>query len=201
VTRAGVALTFAAGLLAATPVAALTQAAPPPPLGIVAVEAGGGRVPEVATGFTAGAHVVTVAHVLAHLRTVTLRGAGGRARTATVERIDASADLAVLTSAGIAAAPAPPVAGVRAIVRRDGRAVALPVRVRRRITATVRDATTGRTDTREALELDADIRAGDSGAPVVAPGRVLGVIFARSAERPAAAYAVASPTGGFSGSS
>jgi S1-C subfamily serine protease len=190
VTRSAAALTLAAALLAATPVLALTRRAAPPPLAIVAVETGSGTAAEVATGFTAGPHVVTVAHVLGHAATVTLRAPDGSASAAAVEGIDAAADLAVLRATGRSGAPAPPVGGIRAIVRRGGHAVALPVRVRRRITATVRDATTGRTRTRHALELDADVRAGDSGAPVVAPGRLLGVIFARSQDRPHTAYAV-----------
>jgi S1-C subfamily serine protease len=44
---------------------------------------------------------------------------------------------------------------------------------------------------RPALELAANIRVGDSGAPVVTPrGRVVGVVFARSDDRMGTAYAV-----------
>ena len=44
---------------------------------------------------------------------------------------------------------------------------------------------------RPALELRADVAAGDSGAPVVtAGGRLAGVVFARSQHRAGVAYAV-----------
>jgi hypothetical protein len=100
-----------------------------------------------------------------------------------VQRVDTARDVAVLDAPGLRTAPAPPVGGVAVLVRRGGHTVALPVRVRRRVTAHLR----GRA--RPALELDAVIEPGDSGAPVVAPGRLLGIVFARSTQRPDTAYA------------
>jgi S1-C subfamily serine protease len=195
--RPRVALAVAAATLAATPLVAAGRDAPPPPLGIVTVEAGGGSRPEVATGFVSGGRIVTVAHVVAgapgrRVR-LTVRGAGGERVEASVTRLDQAGDLAYLTAAGLRATPAPPVAGIRVLVRRAGGTVALPARVRRRFTATVTDAATGESHARAALELEVAIEAGDSGAPVVAPGRLLGVVFARSATRAATAYAVALP--------
>jgi hypothetical protein len=111
-----------------------------------------------------------------------------------IARLDEAGDLAYLTAAGLRATPAPPVAGVRVLVRRAGGTVALPARVRRRFIATVTDAATGSSHTRPALELEVVIEPGDSGAPVVAPGRLLGVVFARSATRAGTAYAVALPS-------
>ena len=66
----------------------------------------------------------------------------------------------------------------------------MPARILRRIDAHVRDAATDVVLDRPALELSAAIGAGDSGAPVIADGRVAGVIFARSTEREDIAYAV-----------
>jgi V8-like Glu-specific endopeptidase len=45
--------------------------------------------------------------------------------------------------------------------------------------------------TREVFKLDADVRPGQSGTPVMRHGRLVGVIFARSTSRPHTAYAVA----------
>jgi S1-C subfamily serine protease len=180
-------LALAAAALAAA--AAVAAARPDSGTGampaVVAVEVGG--APEVATGFARGTRVVTVAHVLAAGAALVVRDAGPArlARRARVVRVDRARDLAVLDVPGLRSAPAPPVGGLAVLVRRDGRVVALPVRVRRRIIARLGDAT------RAALELDAEVLPGDSGAPVVAPGdRLVGVVFARSEARASTAYAV-----------
>jgi hypothetical protein len=188
-------LVLAAAVLAATPLLAAARDDAAPRVGIVTVEAGGGSRPEVATGFTSGGRVVTVAHLVDGGRTqISVLGERGARLPAVVVSVDRAGDLAYLTAAGLRPTPAPPVAGVRVLVRRAGRTVALPVVVRRRFTATVTDAATGVRRTRPALELAAVIEAGDSGAPVVAPGRLLGVVFARSATRAGTAYAVALPS-------
>jgi hypothetical protein len=44
---------------------------------------------------------------------------------------------------------------------------------------------------RDVIELDREVQPGDSGTPVIRGGRLIGVIFARSATRPHTAYAVA----------
>jgi S1-C subfamily serine protease len=164
---------------------------------LVTVEARGERT---ATGFVVRpGRVVTVAHAVG-TGLVTVRGADGVARQATVLHRDNALDLAVLLAPGLdGATPAGVSSGrlpltrdaMHVVVRRGGTQVELPARVRRRIDATVR-AGDGRVIARRpALELAARIRSGDSGAPVVAPdGRVTGVVFARSRERSAVAYAV-----------
>ncbi len=71
--------------------------------------------------------------------------------------------------------------GVRVLT--PGRAV--PATVRRRITARIDGFS------RPALEIRAEVSAGDSGAPVVdGRGHLLGVLFARSRSREGIAYAV-----------
>jgi hypothetical protein len=62
--------------------------------------------------------------------------------------------------------------------------------VRRRIDARVRAGDGRLIARRPAIELRADIRAGDSGAPLMQGGRVAGIVFARSRERAGVAYAV-----------
>ena len=153
---------------------------------VVAVE---GRGADAATGFVAApGRVVTVAHAVGDR--VTVRGADGVARAATVLRRDAALDLAVLGVRGLRPggrpAPGPP----RVVVRRDGGQRAAPAVVRRRIDAHVRSGDGRLIARRPALELRADIRAGDSGAPLVQDGRIAGIVFARSRERDGVAYAV-----------
>jgi S1-C subfamily serine protease len=180
--RTGTPLALAAVLLAAAlPLGATRQAGAR--IAVVTVAAG----PERATGVLRGAEVVTVAHVLD----------GGdptaAGRPAHVIGVDRTRDLAVLRVPGLHARSAPAVGGVAILVRRAGRTVAVPTRVRRRITVTVTPASGGVARTREALELEAAIEPGDSGAPVVAPGRLLGIVFARSERRARTAYAVRAP--------
>jgi S1-C subfamily serine protease len=153
---------------------------------VVTVEVGG----EVATGFLRDGQVVTVAHVLVPGRRVRVRGDDG-ARPATVARSDAATDVALLDVPGLHARPADPVGSTSILVRRAGRVTALPAAIRRRFTARVTRAGDRAGPPRPAFELDVEVEAGDSGAPVVAPGgRLLGVVFARSARRPRTAYAV-----------
>jgi S1-C subfamily serine protease len=148
------------------------------------------RPDEVATAFALGSdRAVTVAHVLDG-RVVRLRDG----RRATVQSVDQTNDLAVLSVPGLDA----PRTRFRSasgdvvvlVVRRD-RVVALPAHVRRSIIARIRTPDGRRVVRRRALELAADIAPGDSGAPVVArDGRVTGVVFAQSNRREHTAYAV-----------
>ena len=89
---------------------------------------------------------------------------GGRA--ATVIRRDDDADLALLHVPGLEAKP-------------------LPIGDTPTLTANVDGAR------RDVIELDREVRPGDSGTPVIRDGRLIGVIFARSDTRPHTAYAVA----------
>jgi S1-C subfamily serine protease len=180
------ALAAAALLLVAAALSLVRADGAPAMPAVVTVEVGG----ELATGFVRDGRVVTVAHVLAPGRPVRVRGDDG-ARPATVARSDAATDVALLDVPGLRAQPAAPVGATSILVRRDGRVTALPVAIRRRFTARVTHAGDRAGPPRPALELEADVDAGDSGAPVVAPGgRLLGVVFARSARRPRTAYAL-----------
>jgi S1-C subfamily serine protease len=159
----------------------------------------GGLVPEQATAFATGeGRAVTVAHVLAGARTVLVTPpGGGPARRARVLRTDTRDDLAVLAVPGLhapalrrAAAGAGAHASVRVV--RGRRAVALRATVRRPVTARMHPLDGTRAQVRPALELAAGVARGDSGAPVVdGDGRVVGVVFAQSADDAGTAYAVA----------
>jgi S1-C subfamily serine protease len=154
---------------------------------VVAVESRGLRA---ATGFVvAPGRVVTVAHAVGD-GMVIVRSSDGEAREARVVRRDEELDLALLAVPGVEPDTAPALGATRLVVRRDGATTTVPARILRRIDAHVRDAATDIVLDRPALELSAAIGAGDSGAPVIADGRVAGVIFARSTEREGIAYAV-----------
>jgi hypothetical protein len=185
VTRGGALLCGAVAVLAAAAIGGAGGGGARGPT-VVAV----GEAPRVATGFTvAPGRVVTVGHVL-DAGTVTVRGPDGTPRTGTVIRRDERLDLAVVAVPGLPGGPAPLGAGTRVLVRRDGAIAALPATVIRRIDARVRQAGTARVARRPAVELDARVAAGDSGAPVVHDGRVTGIVFARSSRDAGVAYAV-----------
>jgi S1-C subfamily serine protease len=74
---------------------------------------------------------------------------------------------------------------------RGGRSQSLPATVRRVITARVRDAPGAAVRVRPALELDAAVMQGDSGAPVLdGEGRVVGMVFAQASDREDRSYAL-----------
>jgi S1-C subfamily serine protease len=160
-----------------------------------------GLAHEVATGFALRpGRVVTVAHVLDPQRVgarVEVRVPGGPTRAATVTAVDERDDLAELAVPGLAAprarfAKSGAGDGVRLLVVRAGRTETLKARVRRNIRARIRTPDGRRVVRRPALELEADVLPGDSGAPVLTKdGHVAGVVFARSNRRAHTAYAVA----------
>ncbi|WCB94625.1 hypothetical protein DSM104299_03363 [Baekduia alba] len=164
---------------------------------LVRVVAGDGPAREVATGWVAGdGRVVTVAHAVAGARRVRVL-VDGAARPARVLARSARLDVAVLAVAGLRGGAAPRSADGRAGQRaavwvlRDGTARRLDATIRRAITARVHPQPGDAPQVRPGLELTAPIAAGDSGAPLMdADGRLLGVAFARSGERPDIAYAV-----------
>jgi hypothetical protein len=127
----------------------------------------------IATGAAVGrGEVLTVAHVLDGARSVRVAG-----RPARVVRVDRRRDLAWL------AADVRPGAFADGLhVLRAGRPAVNPARVLRRVTARIGGVT------RPALELDADVEPGDSGAPLTRGGRIVGVVFARGTR---SAWAVA----------
>jgi S1-C subfamily serine protease len=182
------ALTLGAVVLVLAVLPLDASSGPPSPLRVTV--AAGALTTEVATGVPAGPErVLTVAHVLA----------GGRAvhvgtRPARVLHVDRRLDLALLDVPGL---DAPEAGYARAgdaaevHVLRDGRPQTLAVRVRRRVSAALKDPQTGHTDVRPALELAAPVLSGDSGAPVTdRRGRIVGIVFARALSEPATAWAV-----------
>lgn len=155
--------------------------------------------PDVATGVATGpGRVLTVAHVLDGTGTVSVREPGGRSHAATVERVDRSLDLAVLSVEGLEAPrlrTGPAGGGARLLLLRGDGVDTVKSPVRRHIVAHLVDQPGA--PRRPALELAADIRHGDSGAPVLgADGRLAGIVYARSEARPGTAYAVACTGGG-----
>ena len=164
----------AAACVAAALLAPSVAAAPATGPELVAVSVGAA---DTATGFAVGpGRVLTVAHVLDRRGDVMVDG-----RRATVLRRDDRLDLAVLAVPGVDGEP-PRVAthATRALLG------ARPARVVRRMHARVDGG-----PARPALEVRVDVAAGDSGAPLVtASGRLAGIIFARSRNRPSTAYAV-----------
>jgi hypothetical protein len=153
---------------------------------VVAVEARGAQA---ATGFlVAPGRVVTVAHALDGR--IAVRGGDGVPRAATVVRRDDALDLALLAVRGVSGGGGMASAATHVVVRRDGAQRAAPALIRRRIDARVRRGDGRLIARRPAIELRADIRAGDSGAPLVQDGRVAGIVFARSREHDGVAYAV-----------
>jgi S1-C subfamily serine protease len=168
----------AAACVAAALLAPSVAAAPPRPPQVVAVAvAQPVGPPDAATGFVAGdGLVMTVAHVLERGGVVTVDG-----RRATAVRVDRRLDLALLRVPGVRGAPDRTAAGGH-----DTSLLGRPAPLVRRISARVDGA-----GPRPALELRADVAAGESGAPVVtAAGRLAGIVFARSQDRAGVAYAV-----------
>jgi hypothetical protein len=114
-----------------------------------------------------------------------------------VLRVDRRRDLALLAVPRLRGA-APGTAGnegrVSVLVLRRGHVVTRVAAVRRAIDARVSAAGAGPVLRRPALELEARLVAGDSGAPVLTEdGEVAGVVFARSRGNRDTAYAVDAP--------
>jgi S1-C subfamily serine protease len=175
---------------AAPEVAAPEPAAPP----VVAVLATGS---ERATGFAvAPGRVVTVAHAVARGASVRVRIRRGGVRTARLLVRDSRTDLALLAvprlgGAALRTAAAKGGDSVRLWLLRGGGVATVGAIVRRAVDAHVSAPNASRPLRRPALELDARVRAGDSGAPVVTrAGELAGVVFARSRDAADTAYAV-----------
>jgi S1-C subfamily serine protease len=171
------------------------SASPEPPAPRVVSVLGTGS--ERATGFAvAPGRVVTAAHAVAAGAPVRVSAPGGAVRSARVLALDRRADLALLAvprlrGAGLETATTGSEDRVDVVVVRDGRVVTIATSVRRSIDARVSAPGAGRALRRPALELEARVMSGDSGAPVLtADGELAGVLFARSRNRPDTAYAV-----------
>jgi len=157
------------------------------------------RVQEGSGWVLARQRVVTNAHVVAGVRTPSVRVGGvGHAYPATVVVFDPRRDLAVLAVPGLPAKPLPLGGSLR---RGDGAVVAGfpldgPYRLR---AARVRDVLEasgtdiyGRTGTvRSIYSLYTKVQSGSSGGPLLSPsGRVVGVVFARSVDDERTGYAL-----------
>lgn len=141
--------------------------------------------------------VLTAAHVVAGANEITVSREQTDA-TARVVAFDPDMDLAYLAVdrldlEGVATVDSSGVdAGTAAIARvvRDGDPLDVPVTIVRRIDIRTEDLYVEGETIRPGFELTADIEEGDSGAPVVVDGHVVGIVWARSRATNARAYAV-----------
>ena len=137
-----------------------------------------------------GPVVVTSAHTVTGASTITV--VAGREQPAELLAFDPASDLALL-SAPPAARPAPIARTIdtgdpaRLVVwEPDGRFVETEVEIRRLLRVSIEDIFVESEVERLAFEIDVATTRGDSGAPVFDDeGGVLGIIYARSRERPA----------------
>jgi S1-C subfamily serine protease len=151
------------------------------------------------SGFAVDAeHVVTNAHVVAGAREVDLWTHDGRRVPATVVVFDKDRDLALLHAPDHGLGPLDlaraDVGDLGAVIGYPGgqaEARVAPMRIERWVTGVGRDIY-GRDATERSLYfLAAELRSGDSGAPVIdRDGRAVGVVFAVSPDVPTAAYAL-----------
>jgi S1-C subfamily serine protease len=164
------------------------------PVVVMVLARAGTASAEKATGFAVGnGRVVTVAHVVAGSRAVAVVGQRGRHLRGRVLRTDPRLDLALLAVPGVRAPDVEPARSggrARVLVVRGGRVSGLPAEIRRHVGIHLTDRVSDHVYDRPGLELGAQIDPGDSGAPVLASGRLAGVVFARSAAREGTAYAV-----------
>ena len=145
---------------------------------------------------------VTNAHVVAGTHAITVVAPSGRQAPAVPVAFDPRFDLAVLRTAPLGVRPLPIDPG---FVSRGAPAVVLgypgggPFAARRagivsRFEAQGRDIYDNALTDRAVYELEAVVRPGNSGGPLVTPsGEVVGVVFSRSASNPDVGYALASP--------
>ncbi len=164
---------------------------------VVSVLASDGPRLGTATGFSAGGErIVTVAHIALGADAVRVMPlAGGYGLPARVVTLDTRRDLAVLDVPGLRLGALRPAAtGAAAgscaavLTARGGVVVRVDAQVLRPVRVSIDVPVPAR---RAALQLAADIRRGDSGAPVLdSAGRVEGVVFAVSRDGPPTAWAV-----------
>lgn len=145
---------------------------------------------------------VTNAHVVAGTHAITVIAPSGRQAPAVPVAFDPRFDLAVLRTAPLGV---PPLRVDPGFVSRGASAIVLgypgggPFDARRagivsRFEAQGRDIYDNALTDRAVYELEAVVRPGNSGGPLVTPtGEVVGVVFSRSASNPDIGYALASP--------
>jgi S1-C subfamily serine protease len=141
--------------------------------------------------------IVTVAHLVAGAEAVVVGDARGRRGPARLLALDLERDLALLQVEGL---DGPSLAAGEAEAGREGRLLRFttsgfdPIRFRpvRRVRARIFDHYGSRTAERDALEIEAAIDPGDSGAALVdETGALVGILFASSRRVEGKAYAVA----------
>ena len=150
------------------------------------------------SGFPVGAgYIVTNAHVVSGTRTHTIVTAGGSQMPGTVVYFDPQRDVAVLFVPEFKAAPlvfGPASRGTQGAVigyPGGGPEKRVPAAVDGRIVAEGRDIYNANLVTRQIFVIEASVRPGNSGGPLVdLEGHVLGLVFATSAGVPNQAYAL-----------
>lgn len=141
--------------------------------------------------------VLTSAHVLKGSTEITVSN-GDQTAAGTIVAFDPEMDLAYVAIEQSSFAGVIPIgdgqveAGATGIAYlfRDGDAVRIPIRIRRRINIRTEDIYVEGETNRPGFELDADIEAGDSGGVVVVAGEAVGVLWARSRKFEHRAYAI-----------
>ena len=165
-------------------------------VGVIAT--GCAPTPGLGTGAVIGrpGRVVTVAHTVAGADGITVVDVTGSVHDATLVALDPRADLAVLDVAGLDAPVLdvvdgdPDVGPATALRWSDDRAMRNPVDITQRLRITIDDIYGDESGVRTGIELAGDIVVGDSGGPVVdRDGRVVGVVYARSQQRPSTGFA------------
>ena len=150
------------------------------------------------SGFPVGTgYVVTNAHVVSGTSKHSIQTPGGAQMSGTVVFFDPERDVAVLYVPDFKAAPLPfgPASrGTKGAVigyPGGGAEKTLPAVVDGRITAEGRDIYNSNLVTRQIFVIEAGVRPGNSGGPLVdLEGHVLGLVFATSAGVPKQAYAL-----------
>lgn len=149
--------------------------------------------------------LVTNAHVVAGVEELFVRLPGGQVVSASLVGFDSDRDLALLTvepaaltNAGFIVRPAllgvaqEGDTGMIAPLGQDGTIELLPYEVRRQILATGADIYREGNTLRSALDLEADIDPGDSGAGLFdGEGSLVGIVFASSRQKDLVTYAIA----------
>lgn len=167
---------------------------------VVTIEAAGcSLAPSRGVGIAVGdpGMIVTVAHTIAGATEVMVIQEDGSRHRADISWFDPRSDIAVLRIAdvsrpGLNTGRAEP--GRPAIVlatRTDSGIVVVPAKIDKFIAVTIDDIYREETANLSGLEISAEIRRGDSGAGVIdAQGRVVGIVYARSRQRPGVAFAL-----------
>lgn len=156
-------------------------------------------VSQSGTGFVvADDRVITNAHVVAGVTEPVVEAPNGEAIAGSVVYFDPELDLAIIAVDGLTAPPLPLgdtlTAGTDAAVQGypyGGPFTSGAARVMQVGTAQVDDIYATATHPREVYTLAADVRQGNSGGPVLTlDGTVVGVVFARSADRESVGFAM-----------